>query len=88
MNELKLLKANGLTTLGPALKYSFDLLNINRATSNVEGYGGVRIFVKKIKILYFTNLSFLGKISVLSRTGHDHMHNRWEKYYFIKWRLQ
>lgn len=39
MKELKNLEAFGLTTLGPALKHTFDLLNINRMTSGIDTYG-------------------------------------------------
>lgn len=41
MKELKNLEAFGLTTLGPALKHTFDLLNINRMTSGIDTYGMV-----------------------------------------------
>ena len=33
MNELKNIKANGLSTLGPAIKNVYDVLNINRMQS-------------------------------------------------------
>ena len=33
ISELKNLKASGMTTLGTSLKYTFDLLNINRMQS-------------------------------------------------------
>uniref|UniRef100_A0A8C4QTB7 Integrator complex subunit 6 like n=1 Tax=Eptatretus burgeri TaxID=7764 RepID=A0A8C4QTB7_EPTBU len=39
MNELKTLQATGLTTLGQALKTSFDLLNLNRLVSGIDNYG-------------------------------------------------
>lgn len=39
MNELKNLQANGMTSLGPALKNAFDLLNINRMQSGIDTYG-------------------------------------------------
>ncbi|KAM7159872.1 integrator complex subunit 6-like isoform 2-T4 [Macrochelys suwanniensis] len=39
MNELKNLKASGLTTLGQALRSSFDLLNLNRLVSGIDNYG-------------------------------------------------
>lgn len=38
-NELKNLKANGLTNLGPVLKQSFDLLNLNRLFTGMDTYG-------------------------------------------------
>ncbi|XP_042196829.1 integrator complex subunit 6 isoform X2 [Callorhinchus milii] len=39
MNELKNLQASGLTTLGQALRTSFDLLNLNRLVSGIDNYG-------------------------------------------------
>ncbi|EEC07918.1 dice1/dead/H box polypeptide, putative, partial [Ixodes scapularis] len=39
MAELKNLQATGLTTLGPALKNAFDLLNINRMQTGIDTYG-------------------------------------------------
>ncbi|XP_053228967.1 integrator complex subunit 6-like isoform X6 [Podarcis raffonei] len=39
MNELKNLQAAGLTTLGQALRSSFDLLNLNRLVSGIDNYG-------------------------------------------------
>ncbi|XP_074133450.1 integrator complex subunit 6-like [Sminthopsis crassicaudata] len=39
MTELKNLHASGLTTLGQALKSSFDLLNLNRLVSGIDSYG-------------------------------------------------
>ncbi|KAH9369740.1 hypothetical protein HPB48_007707 [Haemaphysalis longicornis] len=39
MAELKNLQASGLTTLGPALKNAFDLLNINRMQTGIDTYG-------------------------------------------------
>ena len=41
MNELKNMQSTGLTTMGPALKYTFDLLNVNRMTSGIDTYGQV-----------------------------------------------
>lgn len=37
--ELKNLKANGLTSMGNALKSCFDLLNVNRMQSGIDTYG-------------------------------------------------
>ena len=37
MNELKNIKATGLSTLGPAIKNVFDVLNINRMQSGAGG---------------------------------------------------
>ncbi|KAB0337619.1 hypothetical protein FD755_025532, partial [Muntiacus reevesi] len=39
MSELKNLRASGLTTLGQALRSSFDLLNLNRLISGIDNYG-------------------------------------------------
>ncbi|XP_042639316.1 integrator complex subunit 6-like [Orycteropus afer afer] len=39
MSELKHLQASGLTTLGQALRSSFDLLNLNRLISGIDNYG-------------------------------------------------
>lgn len=39
MNELKNLTAAGMTTLGSALKNSFDLLNLNRMQTGIDTYG-------------------------------------------------
>lgn len=39
MNELKHLTATGVTTMGPAIKNAFDLLNLNRMQSGIDMYG-------------------------------------------------
>ncbi|KAM9321629.1 integrator complex subunit 6 [Gastrophryne carolinensis] len=39
MNELKNLQAVGLTSLGQALRTSFDLLNLNRLVTGIDNYG-------------------------------------------------
>ncbi|XP_066105483.1 integrator complex subunit 6-like isoform X3 [Saccopteryx bilineata] len=39
ISELKNLQASGLTTLGQALRSSFDLLNLNRLISGIDNYG-------------------------------------------------
>lgn len=39
MTELKNLTATGMTTLGPSLKQSFDLLNLNRMQTGIDTYG-------------------------------------------------
>ncbi|XP_072180479.1 integrator complex subunit 6-like [Diadema setosum] len=39
MSELKNLQATGLTTMGHALKQTFDLLNVNRLYSGIDNYG-------------------------------------------------
>ena len=39
MTELKNLQSVGMTTLGAALKYAFDLLNINRMQTGIDTFG-------------------------------------------------
>ena len=39
MTELKNLEANGMTTMGSALKQVFDILNINRMQRGIDMYG-------------------------------------------------
>lgn len=39
MNELKNLQCFSMTTMGTAVKQSFDILNINRMTSGIDTYG-------------------------------------------------
>ncbi|XP_076370772.1 integrator complex subunit 6-B-like isoform X1 [Tachypleus tridentatus] len=39
MNELKNLNAVGITTMGPALRNAFDLLNVNRMQTGIDTYG-------------------------------------------------
>ncbi|XP_076323535.1 integrator complex subunit 6 isoform X2 [Tachypleus tridentatus] len=39
MNELKNLNAVGVTTMGPALRNAFDLLNVNRMQTGIDTYG-------------------------------------------------
>jgi len=41
---LKNLEAFGLSTLGSALKHTFDLLNVNRMLSGIDTYGQVGSF--------------------------------------------
>ena len=40
-NELKYMKASGTSTLGVALKETFDLLNLQRASAGTDTYGAV-----------------------------------------------
>lgn len=40
-NELKNLKAHGITNLNPVLKQAFDLLNLNRLSSGMDTFGMV-----------------------------------------------
>lgn len=54
MNELKNLQASGLTTLGQALRSSFDLLNLNRLVSGIDNYGQVtKLFIVFCLFLFF-----------------------------------
>ena len=39
MNELKSLECTGMTTMGAALKYAFDVLNINGMQTGIDTYG-------------------------------------------------
>lgn len=54
MNELKNLQASGLTTLGQALRSSFDLLNLNRLVSGIDNYGQVTNLFIVFCLLYFS----------------------------------
>lgn len=54
MNELKNLQASGLTTLGQALRSSFDLLNLNRLVSGIDNYGQVTNLFIVFCFLYFS----------------------------------
>ena len=47
-NELKNLKAVGLTNVGAVLKQSFDLLNLNRLSAGMETYGQGSLLKSKI----------------------------------------
>lgn len=62
MSELKNLQASGLTTLGQALRSSFDLLNLNRLISGIDNYGQV----KKILSEYTANLFWLLGVRILN----------------------
>lgn len=39
MSELKNLECTGLTTMGSALKHTFDILNLNRMQTGIDTYG-------------------------------------------------
>ncbi|KAM7045939.1 integrator complex subunit 6-like isoform 14-T20 [Molossus nigricans] len=65
MSELKNLQASGLTTLGQALRSSFDLLNLNRLISGIDNYGQVKIFLREKSIFF--------------RTIYFNYHHRWEQ---------
>lgn len=54
MNELKNLQASGLTTLGQALRSSFDLLNLNRLVSGIDNYGQVTNLFIVFCLFYFS----------------------------------
>lgn len=45
LEELKSLQATSLSSLGPALKESFNLLNLHRLQSGIDNYGMVRAFL-------------------------------------------
>ncbi|XP_034759047.2 integrator complex subunit 6-like [Acipenser ruthenus] len=61
MNELKNLHALGLTTLGQALRSSFDLLNLNRLVTGIDNYGQGRnpFFLEPSVIITITDGSKL-----------------------------
>ena len=65
MSELKNLEANGMTTMGTALKQVFDTLNINRMQTGIDMYGAYAnvscsfTFFKKLFVAIFKNGSFL-----------------------------
>ncbi len=44
IEELKQLQATSLSGLGPALKESFNLLNLHRLQSGIDNYGMVCVF--------------------------------------------
>ena len=43
LNEFKNLQTQGLTLMGPALKHTFDVLNINRMQTGIDTYGQVSL---------------------------------------------
>ncbi|XP_056418012.1 integrator complex subunit 6 isoform X4 [Hyla sarda] len=61
MNELKNLQAVGLTSLGQALRTSFDLLNLNRLVTGIDNYGQGRnpFFLEPAIIIAITDGSKL-----------------------------
>ncbi|XP_043751849.1 integrator complex subunit 6-like isoform X7 [Cervus elaphus] len=65
MSELKNLQASGLTTLGQALRSSFDLLNLNRLISGIDNYGQVK--------------NSLRTKSIFFRTIYFNYHHRWKQ---------
>lgn len=59
MNELKNLQASGLTTLGQALRSSFDLLNLNRLVSGIDNYGQVtNLFILSFILSFYIYIVF------------------------------
>lgn len=57
INKLKYLKTEGLTTLGQALRTSFDLLSVNRLVSSIDTYGQGRspFFLEPAMIIAITD---------------------------------
>lgn len=57
MQELRSLKASGLTTMGTALGNAFHLLNVNRLMSGVDyfGYGRYPNYLEPAVILLITD---------------------------------
>ncbi|XP_070640609.1 integrator complex subunit 6-like isoform X7 [Bos indicus] len=72
MSELKNLQASGLTTLGQALRSSFDLLNLNRLISGIDNYGQVK--------------NSLRTKSIFFRTIYFNYHHRWKQVNKYFWR--
>ncbi|XP_036299372.1 integrator complex subunit 6-like isoform X13 [Pipistrellus kuhlii] len=94
MNELKNLQASGLTTLGQALRSSFDLLNLNRLISGIDNYGQANVItvlgdhwqgkcksLNTIVLLHMALIFFkciLGEKSIFFRTIYFNYHHRWK----------
>ncbi|XP_036160955.1 integrator complex subunit 6-like isoform X20 [Myotis myotis] len=94
MNELKNLQASGLTTLGQALRSSFDLLNLNRLISGIDNYGQANFItvlgdhwqgkcksLNTILLLHMALILFkciLGEKSIFFRTIYFNYHHRWK----------
>jgi hypothetical protein len=64
-NELKNLKATGLTNINPVLKQSFDLLNLNRLSSGMDTFGQGRcpFYLEPSLIIFITDNSQLISMS-------------------------
>ena len=60
-NELKNLKATGLTNINPILKQSFDLLNLNRLSAGMDTFGQGRcpFYLEPSIIVFITDSSQL-----------------------------
>ncbi|XP_069826082.1 integrator complex subunit 6 [Dendropsophus ebraccatus] len=72
MNELKNLQAVGLTSLGQALRTSFDLLNLNRLVTGIDNYGQGRnpFFLEPAIIIAITDGSKLTSTSGVQEELH------------------
>ncbi|XP_031442808.1 integrator complex subunit 6 [Clupea harengus] len=72
MSELKNLQASGLTTMGPALRSAFDLLNLNRLASGIDNYGQGRnpFFLEPAVIITITDGNKLTHSSGVSEELH------------------
>lgn len=72
MNELKNLQAVGLTSLGQALRTSFDLLNLNRLVTGIDNYGQGRnpFFLEPAIIIAITDGSKLTTTSGVQEELH------------------
>ncbi|XP_069614984.1 integrator complex subunit 6 [Ranitomeya imitator] len=72
MDELKNLQAVGLTSLGQALRTSFDLLNLNRLVTGIDNYGQGRnpFFLEPAIIIAITDGSKLTSASGVQEELH------------------
>ncbi|XP_073518739.1 integrator complex subunit 6 [Phyllobates terribilis] len=72
MDELKNLQAVGLTSLGQALRMSFDLLNLNRLITGIDNYGQGRnpFFLEPAIIIAITDGSKLTSASGVQEELH------------------
>lgn len=77
MNELKNLTATGMTTMGPALKNAFDLLNINRMQTGIDTYGQGRcpFFLEPSIIIVITDGGRMSMTSGVSEELNLPMHS-------------
>ncbi|XP_031558943.1 integrator complex subunit 6-like [Actinia tenebrosa] len=76
-NELRNLQATGLSTLGSALKDSFDLLNLYRLTSGIDNYGMGRkpFYLDPAIVVCITDGSSLVSKSEVEKELHLPMHS-------------
>ncbi|KXJ25154.1 Integrator complex subunit 6-A [Exaiptasia diaphana] len=76
-NELRNLQATGLSTLGSALKESFDLLNLYRLQSGIDNYGLGRkpFYVDPAIVICITDGSSLVTKNDIERELHLPMHS-------------